>query len=119
MVSFFSYCFANLLPRSIHHACFFRGSLSKHERRKYIDAVLCMLQKPSLSDPTEVPGARNRFDDFLAVHINQTLTIHGTVSTLLMHEGSHYLFQTDYAYLGQLPHLAPLLHMGVRTGSPQ
>jgi tyrosinase len=54
--------------------------MSNVERRDYIDAVHCLLNTPSKSDPTLVPGARNRYDDFVAVHINQTLSIHGTVS---------------------------------------
>lgn len=37
------------------------------------------MSKPPRSDPNWAPGARNRFDDFVAVHINQTLYIHGTV----------------------------------------
>ena len=61
---------------------FCRGSLSKHERRKYIEAVQCLISKPSQSDPSFAPGARTRFDDFVAVHINQTMYIHLTVSFL-------------------------------------
>lgn len=38
-----------------------------------------MLTSPSKSDPEFAPGARNRYDDFVAVHINQTTSIHGTV----------------------------------------
>lgn len=40
-----------------------------------------MFKLPSKADPAFAPGARNRYDDFVAVHINQTLSIHGTVST--------------------------------------
>jgi tyrosinase len=38
------------------------------------------MNKPSKADPSFAPGARSRYDDFVAVHINQTLSIHGTVS---------------------------------------
>lgn len=37
------------------------------------------MSKPPKSDPNWAPGVRNRYDDFVAVHINQTLYIHGTV----------------------------------------
>lgn len=56
-----------------------RGSLSKRERKEYTDAVLCLASKPSKLDPAFAPGARSRYDDFVAVHINQTWVIHGTV----------------------------------------
>lgn len=53
------------------------------EKRSYIDAVLCLMSKPSIGGDF-APGARSRYDDFLAVHINQTATIHGTVSRLCL-----------------------------------
>lgn len=55
--------------------------MSKPDRKAYIDAVLCLQSKPSISPPGLVPGARSRFDDFQAIHINQTFTIHFNVST--------------------------------------
>ncbi|KAI5779941.1 hypothetical protein DFH27DRAFT_364301 [Peziza echinospora] len=61
------------------------GSLSTSERKAYIDAVLCLQAKPSKSDPVKVPGARSRYDDFVAVHVNQTLSIHGTANFLSWH----------------------------------
>ena len=53
-----------------------RGALSEAQRKSYTDAVLCLQSKPSLLNSTEVPGAKNHYDDFLAVHINQTQVIH-------------------------------------------
>lgn len=40
----------------------FRGSLTEAERKCYTDAVLCLQNLPSLLDPVEVPGAKNRYD---------------------------------------------------------
>lgn len=57
----------------------FRGDISKEERKAYIDGVLCLLNTPSKLDPELFPGAKNRYDDFVVVHMNQTLSIHGTV----------------------------------------
>jgi hypothetical protein len=59
-----------------------RGALSKPERTAYTDAVLCLMSKPGLTYQTVVPGAKTRYDDFVWTHINQTLTIHGTVCYL-------------------------------------
>lgn len=57
-----------------------RSDFSKDQRRAYINAVLCMQRLKPKADPSTVPGARNRYDDFFAVHINKTGTIHSTVS---------------------------------------
>lgn len=40
------------------------GLLTTTERRAYIDAVHCMINSPSKFAPGEVPGAKNRYDDF-------------------------------------------------------
>lgn len=58
-----------------------RGDLSADDKKAYIKAVLCVTASPSKLDPAKVPGAKTRFDDFVAVHINQTMSIHGTVSS--------------------------------------
>jgi hypothetical protein len=55
-------------------------SLSDDEKIAYIDAVKCLMDKPSKSGAA-IPGAKSRFDDFVGVHINQTLSIHITVRT--------------------------------------
>ncbi|KAI1877344.1 hypothetical protein JX265_003352 [Neoarthrinium moseri] len=54
------------------------GDLSNGERSEYIDAVLCLQSLPPRSDPGAVPGARSRFDDFVAVHIQMSGSIHAT-----------------------------------------
>lgn len=59
-----------------------RGRLSNSERTEYVTAVLCLQAKPPLTLPSLVPGVRSRFDDFVAAHINQTLTIHFSVMIL-------------------------------------
>jgi tyrosinase len=53
-------------------------SLSDDEKIAYTNAVKCLMNKPSISGDA-APGAKSRYDDFVAVHINQTLTIHATV----------------------------------------
>lgn len=64
---------------STHDADFItRAHMSSTERQSYTSAVQCLLDSPSKSDPALVPGAKNRFDDFVGQHINQTRTIHGT-----------------------------------------
>ena len=57
-----------------------RGALSKSERKNYTDAVLCLQEKQSKTPSSLIPGAKSRFDDWVGTHINQTTTIHYTVS---------------------------------------
>jgi tyrosinase len=41
--------------------------------------VKCIRSKPSVFPAGQVPGSKSVYDDFIAVHLNQTLTIHLTV----------------------------------------
>ena len=54
--------------------------LTLEERKEYIDAVKCLREKPPLTPLLFAPGVRNRVDDFVASHVNQTLFIHFSVS---------------------------------------
>lgn len=56
-----------------------RGDISATEKKAYIAALLCLLERPSKLDKTRFPGAKSRYDDFVVVHMNQTQYIHGTV----------------------------------------
>lgn len=60
------------------------GDLTDGERRVYIQAVLCLTESPSKLDPAEYPGAKSRYDDFVAIHMKNTPTIHGTVSVAIV-----------------------------------
>lgn len=63
-----------------------RALMTKAERRDYIQAAKCLYEAPSklhAADPQTYPGLRSRYDDFVAVHLEQTLSIHGTVSRRL------------------------------------
>ncbi|KAI1070988.1 hypothetical protein NW752_002556 [Fusarium irregulare] len=83
-------------------------NLSKTERKAYVDAVLCLREKPSKSDPSFAPGARTRYDDFVAVHINQTQSIHATGNFFTWHR--HYVgayekaLQDECGYNGTQPY---------------
>ncbi|KAH7069317.1 hypothetical protein FB567DRAFT_573808 [Paraphoma chrysanthemicola] len=68
------------------------STLSKAERKSYIEAVKCLQSKPSKTPATLIPGAKSRFDDFVGTHIKQTLTIHYTGTFL----GWHRYFTWQY-----------------------
>ncbi|KAI9802053.1 MAG: hypothetical protein M1833_001974 [Piccolia ochrophora] len=61
------------------------SSLTLLERREYIDALNCLMEKPPITPPSEASGVRSRYDDLVATHINQTLAIHGTANFLGWH----------------------------------
>ena len=44
------------------------GTLSKKERRSYVDAVLCLQTKEARTPSSIIPGAKTRFDDFVGTH---------------------------------------------------
>lgn len=68
--------------------------MSPAERIQYTDAVRCLATLPSRHDSLLVPGAKSRYDDFVVVHMNQTLTIHGTASFLSWHRLFLSYFET-------------------------
>ncbi|KAK3321240.1 hypothetical protein B0T19DRAFT_487614 [Cercophora scortea] len=68
------------------------GSLTPGQRIQYTNAVNCLMNKPSRFNLTAV---KSRFDDFVAVHINQTFTIHGTASFLSWHR--HFVWTYEKA----------------------
>ncbi|KAH9821058.1 hypothetical protein DFH28DRAFT_1050679 [Melampsora americana] len=70
-------------------------SLTKSERIDYINSILCLKSKPSITPHLIAIGAKSRFDDFIVTHINQTLTIHGTGNFLAWHR--YFLFTFEKA----------------------
>ncbi|KAL5324833.1 hypothetical protein ACEPPN_005952 [Leptodophora sp. 'Broadleaf-Isolate-01'] len=82
--------------------------LSPTDRTSYTNSVLCLMGKPSLLNQTLYPGAKTRYDDFVAVHINQTLSIHGTGNFLGWHRYFVYTYEqalrNECGYKGYQPY---------------
>ena len=53
----------------IHELTPNRSDLSVPEREDYIKAVLCLQSKPAKVPKSIAPGAKSRFDDFVAFHM--------------------------------------------------
>lgn len=51
------------------------------------------MSKPARTPSTAASGAKNRFDDFIGTHINQTLTIHYTANFLAWHRYFMWLYE--------------------------
>ncbi|KAL8687717.1 MAG: hypothetical protein Q9218_006189 [Villophora microphyllina] len=67
------------------------GSLSNSQRIEYTNAVQCLAKKQPISSKTDVPGARNHYDDFVAQHIKSAPHVHFS--------GLFYPFHRYYVYL--------------------
>ncbi|KAI8625303.1 Di-copper centre-containing protein [Xylariaceae sp. FL1651] len=84
------------------------AAFSSDQKKEYISAVKCLMGKPSIADPLFAPGAKTRYDDFVAVHINQTLSIHGTGNFLTWHRYFVYAYETalrnECGYTGYQPY---------------
>ncbi|KAK8050388.1 hypothetical protein PG994_012118 [Apiospora phragmitis] len=92
------------------------------ERISYTKAVNCLMSKPSKLDPTVVPGAKSRYDDFVAQHINQTLSIHGTGNFLSWHRYFLWSYETalreECQYQGYQPYWNWFSYQSNPTESP-
>lgn len=67
------------VPTCTHEKLTFRreyGALSRAEKLDYVRAVQCLQTLPPRTPANVSSGARSRFDDFIVVHIQQTLSIH-------------------------------------------
>ncbi|KAG6006830.1 hypothetical protein E4U21_006637 [Claviceps maximensis] len=84
------------------------GDMSRELRMEYIDAVKCLGTIPSRIDPQLAPGARNRYDDFVAAHIMMTLKVHATALFLPWHRHFLQLYETalreECGYSGYQPY---------------
>lgn len=85
-----------------------RGSLSGQQRIAFTDAVTCLQSKPSKIPAGVAPGAKSRFDDFIATHINQSLIIHNSGYFFAWHRQYLLLFEqaliNECGYTGTIPY---------------
>lgn len=86
----------------------FRAALTSVEKVDYIDAVKCMMNTSALTPASAAPGVRSRFDDFGALHINQTSIIHFTSIFYTWHRYYTWLYEqtlrNECGYNGTQPY---------------
>ncbi|PYH87381.1 Di-copper centre-containing protein [Aspergillus ellipticus CBS 707.79] len=82
-------------------------AFSPTEKKAYIKSVLCLQDLPARTPSNLAAGAKTRYDDFLATHINQTLEIHYTGTFLAWHRNFIYEFEQSLReechYTGDYP----------------
>ncbi|KAK4215184.1 hypothetical protein QBC37DRAFT_419802 [Rhypophila decipiens] len=71
------------------------GSLSKPERKSYIDAVYCLQKKAPQGRNKGIPGSQSRFDDFAGTHIQQAPFVH--FSGLFFHFHRYFVWLYEKA----------------------
>ncbi|KAK0648214.1 tyrosinase-like protein [Cercophora newfieldiana] len=82
-------------------------TLAAKDRKSFISAVKCLQNKPSVFPAGVVPGSKSFFDDFVFVHMNQTLTIHLTGNFLTWHRYFIHTYEKELqkcGYNGNLPY---------------
>ncbi|KAK7924516.1 hypothetical protein PG985_006570 [Apiospora marii] len=98
------------------------ATMAASERKSYTQAVNCLMAKPSKLNPAAVPGAKSRYDDFVAQHINQTLSIHGTGNFLSWHRYFVWSYETalreECQYQGYQPYWNWFSYQGNPAKSP-
>lgn len=60
--------------------------MAKTDQLDYLGAVHCLRARPAQTSGLLYPGARSRYDDFQALHIDQTDYIHFCVSPLKINQ---------------------------------
>ncbi|USW58517.1 Putative tyrosinase copper-binding domain, di-copper centre-containing domain superfamily [Septoria linicola] len=85
------------------------GNLSPAERQDYIRATRCLYNRPSQTPPDFASGARNRLDDFVAVHIASEARVHFSPWILPFHRWFIFLYEqalrNECGYQGGLPYM--------------
>ncbi|KAH7152948.1 hypothetical protein EDB81DRAFT_438677 [Dactylonectria macrodidyma] len=84
------------------------NTFTKKQKKAYVDAVQCLQARPALTPESVAPGAKTRFDDWVATHINQTLSIHYTGNFLVWHRYFTWLYEEalreECGYTGTQPY---------------
>ncbi|OJI96766.1 hypothetical protein ASPVEDRAFT_23757 [Aspergillus versicolor CBS 583.65] len=106
------------------------SSSSPEERRSYIDAVKCLMDKPSIYPPGTMPASTSYFTDFAASHAGLSLSIHSSGTFLSWHREFVALFESALHECSYPSHLGipywdwplytdrPLIQSTLFDGSP-
>lgn len=87
-------------------------TLSSDTRQSFTDAVLCLQDLPpqvmTTVEAPSYPGIQTRYEEYVATHINYTLSIHGTADFFEWHRTFTHFFYRDLrdrcGYQGPMPY---------------
>jgi tyrosinase len=69
------------------------GALTTYERLSFVEAIKCVMSKPSLL--ADVPASTSKYFDFAAIHVNLTTSIHMDGIFLSWHRHFLYLMELE------------------------
>ncbi|KAI0474091.1 hypothetical protein GGR56DRAFT_564410 [Xylariaceae sp. FL0804] len=75
------------------------SSLTSAQQTNYVSAIQCIMAKPSLLHSL-VPATTNKFDDYAAVHVNMTISIHIDGIFLAWHRHFVHLMEQELHQCG-------------------
>ncbi|KAH8901345.1 Di-copper centre-containing protein [Thozetella sp. PMI_491] len=85
------------------------GDMTDEQRSDFINATLCLMNSPSRAPKEQFPGARNRFDDFVAYHMTNAGTLHDTIGLFPAHKYFLLAYETalrkECGYKGYHPYM--------------
>ncbi|KAK0712744.1 hypothetical protein B0T26DRAFT_780401 [Lasiosphaeria miniovina] len=93
-------------------------TLAPTQRKNYISAAKCIIASGSLFTAGQVPGSFSLFDDFVWVHLNQTLNIHLTGTFLTWHRYYIHVYEQKLKACGYTGNL-PYWEWGLDVNSPR
>ncbi|GAB1312035.1 hypothetical protein MFIFM68171_02245 [Madurella fahalii] len=62
------------------------GDMTNEQRLDFINATLCLMNAPSKAPKDQFPGARTRYDDFMAYHLTNAGSLHDTIGLFPAHK---------------------------------
>ncbi|KAK8102044.1 hypothetical protein PG984_015190 [Apiospora sp. TS-2023a] len=99
-----------------------REYMSVSMRKNYIQAAQCLFDSPSKLGPQYGWPTKSRHDDFVAVHVNMTMTIHNTGNFLGWHRYFLHSYETalreECGYTGYMPYWNWFAHRDDVAKSP-
>ncbi|KAK8004739.1 Di-copper centre-containing protein [Apiospora arundinis] len=96
-------------------------NMSAPTRKSYVQAVQCLFNSKSKLIQYGWP-TKSRYDDFVAVHVNMTTTVHNTGNFLSWHRYFLHAYETalrnECGYTGYMPYWNWFTHLDDVTKSP-
>ncbi|KAK7972185.1 Di-copper centre-containing protein [Apiospora saccharicola] len=118
------------ISRRVPSACSLRTAQIRQDwehmsvpmRKNYIQAAQCLYDSPSKLGAQYGWPTKSRHDDFVAVHVNMTMTIHNTGNFLGWHRYFLHSYETalreECGYTGYMPYWNWFAHRDDVTKSP-
>ncbi len=60
--------------------------MTNEQRADFINATLCLMKAPGKAPKDQFPGAKSRYDDFMAYHMTNAGTLHDTIGLFPAHK---------------------------------